>query len=246
MKILTVTNQKGGVGKTALALHLAMAGRELDLRVLLIDLDTQGNAGITLTGNAALPRRTGGSGNLFTGEPIEPLATASGIALLHGHQELDATDVSYMLPEAIPIRDAIRALPFDLVVIDTPPAIGLRHVSPMIWCDHCLTPLEPNGYSVAGLTQTLRTLHAARRHNPDLHTHAVINRHIRRSKRQRQYIEQIAARVELTRPYLSLHVAVADALDSGLPVWRFHRAAKDTREQWRSLCGGFVDESLNA
>ena len=241
MKILTVTNQKGGVGKTALALHLGLAGRERGMRVLVIDLDTQGNASITLAQRADLPLREGGSGNLFSGDHLEILDTPSGIALLHGHQKLDAIDVSYTLPEALSIRDTIRALPFDLVVIDTPPAIGLRHVSPMVWCDHCLTPLEPNGYSVAGLTQTLRTLTFARNLNPGLKTHAIINRHIRRSKSHREYIEQITTRVQLATPYLSLRVAVADALDSGMPVWRFRRAAKETREQWRALCGGFLE-----
>ena len=116
----------------------------------------------------------------------------------------------------------------------------------MLWCDLCLIPLEPNGYSVAGLSQTLETLAFARDLNPGLATHAIINRHIRRSRCQNRYIELIAARVELTQPFLSLHVAVADALDSGIPVWRFGRAAKATREQWMSLCGGFVDVPVDA
>lgn len=246
MKVLTVTNQKGGVGKTALALHLAFAGQERCMRVLLIDLDTQGSASITLTGDATLPSQDGGSGSLFTGGAVLPRETTSGIALLHGHQKLDAIDASLTIPETLDIRDTVRALPYDLVVIDTPPAIGLRHVSPMLWCDSCLTPLEPNGYSVAGLSQTLETLAAARRLNPRLETHAVINRHIRRSKGQQEYIGRIGERLELTRPFLSLHVAVADALDSGVPVWRFQRAAKTTREQWTTLCGGFLDASLGA
>ena len=246
MRVLTITNQKGGVGKTALALHLALAGQERGLKVLLIDLDTQGNASITLTGDASLPLRDGGSGNLFAGEGAKARTTDSGVSLLHGHQKLDAIDARITLPEALPIGQRLRRLPYDLVVIDTPPAIGLRHVAPMLWCDLCLTPLEPNGYSVAGLSQTLATLAYARRLNPALRSHAIINRHIKRSKRQREYIEQIGKRVELTRPFLSLHVAVADALDSGVPVWRFKRAAHITREQWSSLCGTFLDDSLNA
>ncbi len=246
MKVITVTNQKGGVGKTALALHLALAGSERGLRVLVIDLDTQGNASITLTGDAALPSQDGGSGDLFAAGGLAPLDTDSGISLLHGHQRLDALDGRLELRETLPVKGRLRSLPYDLIVIDTPPAIGLRHVAPMLWCDLCLTPLEPNGYSVAGLSRTLETLAFARGLNPGLTTHAVINRHIKRSKQQRLYIEQIAERVELTQPYLSLHVAVADALDSGVPVWRFRRAAKITREQWTGLCGRFVDAEGDA
>ena len=244
MRILTVTNQKGGVGKTALALHVALAARERDLRVLLIDLDTQGNAGITLSGQPSLPRREGGSADLFSEEGIEPLETASGIDLLHGHQRLDAIDTSFMLPEAVPIGDQIRHLPYDLVVVDTPPAVCLRQLAPMVWCDLCVVPLEPNGYSVAGLTQTLAVLASARQLNPGLKSLTFINRHILRSSRQKRYIEQIESRVELASPNLTLRVAVADALDAGVPVWKFRRAAPETREQWKTACEGILDASL--
>ena len=236
MRVFTVTNQKGGVGKTALALHLALAGHERGLRVLLIDLDTQGNASLTLARDPELAHRPGGAVTLFGEEPLEPLTTPLGVDLLHGHQRLDAVDTRSTVQAVLPIRQRLRALPYDLVVVDTPPAMGLRHVAPMLWSDVCLTPLEPNGYSVAGLSQTLRTLRSARSLNPALRSHTLINRHIRRSREQARYIAEIARLVELSEPYLALRVAVADALDAGMAVWKFPRA---TREQWRRLCGGF-------
>ena len=241
VRILSVTNQKGGVGKTALALHLALAGRERGLRVLLVDLDTQANASLTLGRDPALPYRAGGAATLFGRGGIEPPPTPSGVDLLHGHQRLDGVDSRLSLEEARPIEERVRTLPYELVVIDTPPAIGLRHVAPILWCDRCVVPLEPNGYSVAGLAQTLRTLEMVREVRPGFRNQVVINRHIRRSRRQSFYIEEIGARVPLVEPYLALRVAVADALDVGLPVWRFPRATRDTKRQWQAVCGGVLD-----
>jgi chromosome partitioning protein len=242
MRVLTVTNQKGGVGKTVLACHLALAGVEEHKRVLLIDLDTQANATLTLTLDLSLPKKNGGSANLFFREPLDPIPTASGVEVLHGHQHLDALDAEYSLEQALPIRDELRQLPYDLIVVDTPPAIGLRHVGPILWCDVCLTPMEPNAYSVSGLSHTLNTLSFARRLNPGVRSRAIINRYIKRSKQHAFYIAEIARHIELTKPFLPLRVAVPDALDAGVPVWRFSRAAPETKRQWRELCGGFACE----
>jgi len=246
MKIITVTNQKGGVGKTAVALHLAFAGQDRDRRVLFVDLDTQGNASATLSRDPKVSFRSGGAAVLFDGGESEggeivPQETPTGIDLLHGHQRLDAVDASQTLEQAGgPIARRLRQLPHDLVVVDTPPAIGLRHLAPMLWADLCITPLEANAFSVAGLAQTLQTLGVARRLNPDLQHRTVINRHVRRSKEQARYLAELAHRVELTAPYLAQRVAVADALEQGVPVWRFRRATRDTRDQWHDLCEGVL------
>lgn len=240
MKVLTVTNQKGGVGKTVLACHLAFAAVEAGRRTLLVDLDTQANASVTLTGNPSLTARDSGSAVLFTGERPEPVQTETGIAVLHGHQHLDALDTRHDLQAALPARDRLRELPYDVAIIDTPPAIGLRHVGPILWCDLCLTPMEPAGYSIAGLAHTLNTLRFARRLNPGLRSQAIINRYIRRSSRHAYYLARLSRHIELAQPYLTLRVAVPDALDAGMPVWRFPRAARETREQWRRLCEELV------
>lgn len=240
MKVLTVTNQKGGVGKTVLACHLAFAAVERGKRCLLVDLDTQANATSTLTGDATLANGDGGSAALLTGAPPEPVATTSGVDVLPGHQRLDALDTEYHLEGTLPVREKLRELPYDVIVIDTPPAIGLRHVGPILWCDVCLTPLEPNAYSVAGLSHTLGTLRFARRLNPSLVSRAIINRHIRRSKRQAFYIDELSRHIDLVEPYLPLRVAVPDALDAGVPVWVFRRASRETRELWKELCAEYV------
>ena len=92
MRIVTVTNQKGGVGKTTLVCHLALAGVERGLRTLVVDLDTQGNASTMLARDAAVAGQPGGAAALFADAPLAPTVTASGLHLLHGHQHLDEVD----------------------------------------------------------------------------------------------------------------------------------------------------------
>ena len=139
------------------------------------------------------------------------------------------------------VRDRLRALPYDLVVIDTPPAIGLRHLGPQVWADLVVTPLEPNSFSLLALGQTLATIEEIRSIRPGLENRILINRFTRSSGQQNRYIALLGEHVPLTRPFLTLRVAVSDALDEGVPVWRFRRADRETRETWMELCGGLID-----
>lgn len=240
MRIVTVTNQKGGVGKTTLVCHLALAGVERGLRTLVVDLDTQGNASTMLARDAAVARQPGGAAALFArAEPV-PTSTTAGVDLLHGHQRLDEVDQRVKLADAPAIRSRLRALPYDLVVIDTPPAIGLRHLGPQVWADLVVTPLEPNSFSLLALGQTLAAIEEIRAIRPGLENRVLINRFNRSSGRQNRYIELLAEHVNLTTPYLTLRVAVSDALDEGLPVWRFRRADRETRETWKRLCEDLI------
>jgi chromosome partitioning protein len=240
MRIVTVTNQKGGVGKTTLVCHLALAGVERGLRTLVVDLDTQGNASTMLARDAALARQPGGSAALFSGGEPAPTSTATGVDLLHGHQRLDEVDQRVRLADAAGIRARLRALPYDVVVIDTPPAIGLRHLGPQVWADLVVTPLEPNSFSLLALGQTLSAIEEIRAIRPGLENRVLINRFNRSSGRQNRYIELLSEHVPLTMPFLTLRVAVSDALDEGLPVWRFRRADRETRETWKRLCEDLI------
>src|SRR5688500_18949133 len=114
MRIVTVTNQKGGVGKTTLVCHLALAGVERGLRTLVVDLDTQGNASTMLARDAALAREPGGAAALFADGAVAPTVTENGLHLLHGHQRLDEVDQRVGLAEATRVRERLRALPYDL------------------------------------------------------------------------------------------------------------------------------------
>lgn len=260
MKILTVNNQKGGVGKTTLALHLALAGVEADCRTLLVDLDAQGSASLTALRDPSVRHRPGGALALFGAEPLAPIApaptpqlappapltritpTASplGFDVLHGHRELDRAD-SFPLEHAAALGGRLRALPYELVVIDTPPAaIEARHLAPLFWADVVVIPLEANRYSRAALEDTLETVAAVQRANLDLERFFVINRYRTQDPGQREYAAQLKAVAKVEEPELGLHAAVSHALDEGRPVWREPRASLPIRDSWRTLCGRLV------
>lgn len=127
-RVLALISQKGGVGKTTLALHLAFRAAE-SCSVLIVDMDTQGNATSTLLGDEGMHylHTRGGASDLFEKPLAEivPLPTRHPrISLLWGHQHLDA--VKPALSDVVRLRPALAALPYDFLIFDTPPALGPR------------------------------------------------------------------------------------------------------------------------
>ncbi len=244
MLVIAQINQKGGVGKTTLGFHLAHRARELGQRTLVVDLDSQGNLSTALSGRADLLNQTGGADLLFTAaEPsgVVPTPITDRLDLLHGHRRLDSVEGDFNPHEAAAAqRRLLRSLPYDVVILDTPPTIGKRMVAAMLWTDLTLIPIEPAAFSVAGLVSTLELLGSARAFNPGLLYRVVVNRFNRGSKAQKARIDQIAERVEVPPPYFTQRSAVAEAVELGLPVWRYPRADKALRELW----SGFAQEVL--
>jgi chromosome partitioning protein len=246
-RVLALISQKGGVGKTTLALHLAFRAAESG-SVLVIDMDTQGNATSTLLGDAAMGylHTRGGASDLFEKPLTEivPLPTRnSRISLLWGHQHLD--DVKPALSDVVRLRPGLASLPYNVVIFDTPPALGIRQIAPLLLAQKVVIPFEPNPYAVQGLALTLPTIEQVRPSNPGLDFQLVINKYQRTSKSQAAHIRSLAEAAgpsgpRLLEPHLTLRVAVQDALAAGGPVWGFRTADRRLRADWRSLCGALL------
>jgi chromosome partitioning protein len=150
MKTLVVNNQKGGVGKTMLAVHAAWFLAEGGARVLFVDLDPQANASSTLSA-----ARIGESCRLFL-EPSLVIEGGPGVSLLAGDRGLDAVDVQ-LTQSVTTFRDAYArfAGAFDYAVIDTPPTWSGRNYAALMVASSLLAPIDLETYALQGVKQLL-------------------------------------------------------------------------------------------
>jgi chromosome partitioning protein len=237
-RIVAFISQKGGVGKTTLTMHCAYRAAETGRSVLLVDLDTQGNATTALLPDRVdLLHLRGGAADLFNKplQELEPIR-ARNIDLLWGHQYLDG-----LLPDAASVmrlRPALGTLPYDFVLIDTPPAIGPRQIFPLLLANVAVIPIEPNAFALQGLALTLPTIELVKQTNPSIRFRIVINKLQRSSGSQKRYLKALADRSggQILEPHLTLRVAVGDALASGSPVWSYRGTDAHLAQAWRGLC----------
>ncbi len=243
MKIITVVNQKGGVGKSTITCHIVFAAREAGKRILVVDMDTQGNTSEVLTRDPEISDRRGGAEQLFEKplSEIVPSEPEPGVFLLHGHTHLQVVDAEPDIMErALAMRTEIRAMDYDYILFDTPPSIGPRHVAPMFWSDLILVPVIPSPLSMSGLPKLTKTLKGVRKANPSVDVKYVVNMIMGSSKQQKHYVEAMRDKFGgLITAELPHRVAVADALDLGEPVWK--HGPRQTRDTWRKFVGRVLE-----
>lgn len=222
-KVVVFSNQKGGVGKTTLAVLYAFWQREKhDRSVCLIDLDTQGNASKTLRAYA----QDVAAAELFAETEVkDQLAGEGRLVLVPASKNL--ADVELAKPEvAIPaFRRNVEALRmcFDVVVIDTPPALGLRMSASLIGATDVVCPIELEEYSIDGVTDMLKTVFGVRqRYNPQLRLAGIVlNRFNPHSARQKAAMRQLAQSFAeyIVPAHISTRSAIPEALSQGASVW---------------------------
>lgn len=229
MNVVVFANQKGGVGKSTLAILFAhwLAERHRE-RVCVIDLDTQSNA------SKSLRRFESGleAATLFDDRPIAlPKATPSSIVLIAGSKRL--ADLELAKPALVipAFRRQVLALinSFDSVVIDTPPALGLRMSAALIAATHVTCPIELEEYSIDGVTDMLRTIFGIqKRYNAALRMAGIVaNRFNPHSVRQKASIGNLMAHYgDFVLPgKISTRSAIPEGLADGVPVWQLAKTS---------------------
>jgi chromosome partitioning protein len=166
-KVLSLTNQKGGVAKTTTAINLAAGLALFGKRVLLVDLDPQGNA---TSGLGFVDGREPSIYHALIGEAeMEDLIRATkvpGLDLIGSSDDLSGAEVELAasFDRSIVLRDRLRPLAarYDFVLIDSPPSLGLLTVNGLTTADAVLVPLQAEYYAMEGLSKLLRTVELVR------------------------------------------------------------------------------------
>jgi chromosome partitioning protein len=180
-RIVAVANQKGGVGKTTTAINLATALAAAGHRVLVIDLDAQGNASTGLGIECKVRGVT--SYELILGEAELESAVVStdipGLSIVPASQDLAAADLEFTARERreFLLSRAVRSRvgDYDEVLIDCPPSLNLLTINALVAADSVLVPLQCEFYALEGLSQLMRTIERVQRAlNPRLDLQGVV------------------------------------------------------------------------
>ena len=186
-RILTLANQKGGVGKTTTAINLATALAAIGERVLIIDLDPQGNASTGL--GIARNQRDISSYELLVGEAqlVEAAVMTSvpNVAIVPSTMDLLGVEltISQQADRAYKLRDGLRGLDRlsisggdpTYVLIDCPPSLNLLTINALVAADAVLVPMQCEFFALEGLSQLLQTIEQIRSTlNPRLSIQGVV------------------------------------------------------------------------
>jgi len=247
-KIVAFANQKGGVGKTTTMTHLGHYVRELPGRVILVDLDPQGNATSIFTDKI----EEGGlvTSDLFTRDHGGTLLEVDErLALIPADDDLaDALRLDYSYAEVFRerLKKIARDWQADMIIIDTPPTLGLGVVAALVAAEFVVAPIEPAHFAVSGVNKLIKTIKDIEAsHNPDLKLIGfLINNFNRRSANQKQHVAELQEALgDLVAPHaIGHHAAVTDASETTRPVWfrpngaAARKAATDMRGAMAWLC----------
>ena len=228
-RILSVANQKGGVGKTTTAINLATSLAIAEQKVLLVDMDPQANltSGVGMKGQAA----PGGTiYEALTADGVDPAqfvspTQVSGLSLMPADRNLTGAEIDLVtLPHRESrlkaVLDALRDR-FDYVFIDTPPSLGLLTLNALVAADAVLIPLNCEYFALEGLADLVATLRRVRASfNPNLDIAGVLmTMHDERTNLGQQVAKDIRAFFQdrVYETVIPRNVRLGEAPSHGLP-----------------------------
>jgi chromosome partitioning protein len=253
MKVLSVANQKGGVGKSTLTVHLAYAAMDAGMRVLLVDMDKQGSLSLSF------PATKGAASGLFASKLYgidlngeQPQVLNDRLSIIRADDALLSIDKAENQVIRLP-GPALRhfAESFDLCLIDTPPLLGVRLMASLAASDYVVTPVSIGLYELAGVADLMQSIHVIRTQgfNPRLKHLGILPMKV--NSRSTEARNALSAMREKYGPVilpdaLPERAAVKKAIAQRRPVWVNTRGEGHLKaaHEWRAACAAILN-SLN-
>lgn len=218
-------NQKGGVGKTTTAVNVGSALAKEGYKVLLVDLDSQGNLSSSVSVDTSKPGiyeilAKEASFSAIQSTPINNLYCLSGGINMAGLaiELVDEDKREFFLKEALmPIEDD-----FDFIFADCPPALDLVTMNALCWADSVIIPMQCEFFAMEGLNLLLRTISSVKKHlNPNLKVLGIVfTMYSRRSNLNNEVVEDISSYFKelVFETKIPRNVRLSEAPSHGLPI----------------------------
>lgn len=226
-RILSVANQKGGVGKTTTAVNLATALAAIGKKVMLVDLDSQGNASTGLGIKRAGIRKSTYDvifDDASVAETVQP-TKVPGLFVLPSSIHLSGAEIELVTTEhrEFRLQKALRVpLPYDYVIIDCPPSLSLLTLNALVASDAIVVPLQCEFFALEGLSHLVKTIERVKKSfNPRLDIHGIV---LTMFDKRNNLSDQVAADVrdyfgdKVYKTVIPRNVRLSEAPSFGLPA----------------------------